>query len=73
MERSMSNNDQNKKKKKEIKQRGSANELEIMKEIIEGHQGLYLRVLDVLRKNRSQESIFETTKRKQNIKRNTSD
>ena len=53
-------------KKKHVKaQRGSNNELEIMKEIISQHHGLYLRVMDILRKNRNRDSIFDVAMAKQ--------
>ena len=53
------------KKKYSKAQRGSNNELEIMKEIISQHHGLYLRVIDILRKNRNRDSIFDVAMAKQ--------
>ena len=53
------------KKKKAKAQRASNNELDLMKEIITEHHGLYLRVLDILRNNRNRDSIFDVAMAKQ--------
>lgn len=56
--------DEEKKKKPRI-QRASNDELEVMKEIISENHGLFLRVMDVLRKSRNRDSIFDIAQDKQ--------
>ena len=55
--------------KKPNKNRGSTDELEALREIIVENQGLYLRVMDAIKKSKKTESLLEKAKRKQKIKK----
>ena len=62
------------KDKKPNKNRKPGDELESLREIVSENQGLYLRVMDFLKKAQKQDSIFDVASKKQKtLKKKTDD
>ena len=61
------------KDKKANKNRKPGDEMETLREIVVGNQGLFLRVMDALKKARKEDSIFEIAAKKQHASKKKTD